>query len=130
MTPPVRPATPADAAARLRKAHEFADAAAFLRDPASGVVESADAYVTLAVHAGIAAADAICIRRGAGYNASGNHEESIGLLERADPSAAKHLRRLLGLKTKAGYAAASVSAADVRLAYTAHLALVERAQTI
>ncbi|MCS5713641.1 hypothetical protein NVV95_03615 [Herbiconiux sp. CPCC 205716] len=112
----------------MRKADEFADAAALLHDSDSGSADAPDAYVTLAVHAGIAAADVICIRRGLGYNASGNHEESLKLLEKGDREAVKHLRRLLAVKTKAGYSTNSVSAADVRSASAAHLALLELAR--
>ncbi|MFB2583347.1 hypothetical protein [Herbiconiux liukaitaii] len=128
MTPPVRLATPADADARMKKADEFADAAAVHFDEARGVADGPDVFVTLAVHAGIAAADVICIRRGLGYSASGNHEEALKLLEKADRDAVKHLRRLLAVKTKAGYSTNSVSAAEVKSAQAAHLALLEAAR--
>jgi hypothetical protein len=64
----------------MKKAVELGDAAALLHGAESGVADAPDAYVTLAVHSGIAAADVICIRRGLGYNASGSHEESLKLL--------------------------------------------------
>jgi hypothetical protein len=58
----------------------------------------------------------------------GNHEESLKLLQKADPDVVKHLRRLLGVKTKAGYSTSSVSAAEVKTAQGAHLALLDAAR--
>lgn len=128
MTPSNRKADRADAAARLAKAAAFADAAAILYDEDAGTADYPDVYVTNAVHSGIAAADVICIRRLGVYSATGAHDEGVRLLETADASAAKHLARLLGMKTKAGYSTSSVSAADVATARRAHLALLEAAR--
>jgi hypothetical protein len=47
-------------AGRLRKAEQFVDAAETVREFADDELDVADAYVTLCVHAGIAAADVIC----------------------------------------------------------------------
>lgn len=128
MSPPGRNATPADAAARLAKAAAFAEAAALLYDEVSGTAEYPDVYVTNAVHAGIAAADVICIRRIGLYSATGAHEEAVRLLGTTDVAAAKNLSRLLGVKTKAGYSTSPVSAADVSMARRSHLALLEAAR--
>ncbi len=127
MTPPPRDADRRTALARLAKAREFAEAAELHFDQVSGAPDYPDVYVTLAVHAGIAAADVICIRRLGEYSASGAHDEAIKRLALADKALAKHLSRLLALKTKAGYSANPVSADDVSIARRAHMALLESA---
>lgn len=124
MTP--RDADAAMAASRLRKAQEFADAAEIFVEP-SGAIESRDAFVTLAVHAGIAAADSICIRRLGRYSPTGGHADSVAILASADAESAKHLDRLLKLKTKAGYSARPVTAVEADSALRSCRALVERA---
>lgn len=112
---------------RLRKAVGFlavADDAAALDDAG----DARDAIVTMYVHAGIAAADALCCAR-MGVHAYGeNHDEAVQLLRAAVGSEAKHLRTLLSLKTKAGYSHQSVSRADLTRASRAAIALVELAK--
>lgn len=127
MSPPARTADHGDGEARLAKAREFAEAAQLLYNDTAGAADLPDAYVTNAVHSGIAAADVICIRRLGLYSATGAHDEALKLLSQADKTAATNLQRLLSVKTKAGYSTRSVSAADVALARRAHLALLEAA---
>ncbi len=98
-------------------------------DEATGDTELADAFVTLAVHSEIASSDAICAAKLGRYSASESHSDAIGLLRKADPDAAKHLGRLLGLKTKAGYTHRPVSGADVRAADRGYKALLLRAES-
>lgn len=124
---PEREAGAGELSGRWAKANQFAEAASLFHDDATGTTDLADAFVTLAVHAGIACADVICIARLGRYSATGNHDESIKLLQKADPDAAKHLTRLLGIKTKAGYTHRPVSADDVAIAVRAYRALLERA---
>jgi hypothetical protein len=84
---------PATRAGRLAKAEQFYLAAETIDDQ-----DVADAYVTLCVHAGIAAADAICCAR-LGQHAHGDdHQEAVALLTRADRTIAKHLKVLLNMK--------------------------------
>ncbi len=90
-------------AGRRQKMTQFAAAADFILDFAD---EVGDAYVTLCVHAGIAAADVICCTRLGEIAQGENHNEAVQLLTRADPSSAKYLQTLLGMKTRAGYSAA------------------------
>jgi hypothetical protein len=82
----------------LRKATEFYDAAVLVED-------TPDAAVDLFILTGIAAAHVICCSQ-VGVHALGeNHNEALGLLEKAERSVAKYLRTLLSLKpqlTKAG----------------------------
>lgn len=83
------------------KAEEFAEAAA--SDLAAGRNIAA---TTLAIHAGINSADAVCGAR-LGKRASGeDHDQVLVLLRQAGPDGAeveRELRRLLPLKTKAEY---------------------------
>jgi len=125
-----READPTVADARLAKAHQFAEAASLLFDERSRSTSHPDAYVTNAVHAGIAAADAICIRILGKYSANAAHQEAASLLKLANPKLATHLSRLLALKTRAGYSAVTVSTADVNQARRAHLSLLEAAQDL
>lgn len=88
---------------RMNKARQFIEAADLVRELADEHRDVSDAYVTLCVHAGIAASDVICCAR-LGEHAQGeSHDEAVGLLAKADKDAAKQLRTLLKLKTKAGY---------------------------
>ncbi len=87
----------------LQQAH---DAAETIREVADDEADSGDAYVTLLVHAGIAAADAICCQE-LGEHAQGeSHTDAIALLRRVRPDGdelASALASLLGAKTRAGY---------------------------
>jgi len=94
-------------AGRLRKAEQFADAYNLVRDYAGddGELDVADAAVTLAVHAGIAASDVICCAR-LGVRAQGDsHDEAKTLLSAAMAGMDKYLATLLAMKTRAGYSA-------------------------
>lgn len=105
-------------AGRRRKAWEFAAVADLLYDEASDTVEGVDAYVVLAVNAGIAAADAICSARLGHYNVGENHRDAVRLLRKADgPDAA--LSRLLGMKSKSAYDFEGISTKQLRVAKTA-----------
>jgi hypothetical protein len=96
-----RPAGLPEARRYLGKAEEYLDAA---RD--SLAAERAIAATSLAVHAGINAADAICAARLGKRAAGTDHHEAGELLEQAGTDgieAGRSLRRLLPLKTKAEY---------------------------
>lgn len=123
-----RPAGRAELEGRWRKATQFAEVCELIESDAGDGGQLGDAYVTLAVHSGIASADAICIGVLGAYWANGNHDQAVRLLESADRSAANHLRRLLALKAKAGYTYTPSSAADVRTAESSHRALLEAAR--
>ncbi len=89
-------------AGRLAKAQQFLAAATLIEDAVSD--ETADAYVTLCVHAGIAAADVICCARLGRHAQGDNHAEATALLRKAnDADSAKRLEVLLSMKSKAGY---------------------------
>ncbi|MBC9927131.1 MULTISPECIES: hypothetical protein [unclassified Leucobacter] len=111
---------------RLAKAQQFLQVADDARELSEGA-DIADACVTLFVHAGIAAADAICA--GAlGKHAKGeNHQDAIALIASVDKQAAKSLGVLLAMKTRAGYGHDPVSVAKLASAERAARYLVEKA---
>jgi hypothetical protein len=100
---------------RLRKAEQFLEAAMNVRELADDEADVGDAFVTLCVHAGIAAADVLCCVA-LGVHAQGDeHGEAVGLLATVRPEGeetSKALRVLLAMKTKAGYSPRSVSGDD------------------
>jgi hypothetical protein len=113
---------------RLGKAEQFLSAADTVRESAFEGDAVADAYVTLCVHSGIAAADVICCAR-LGLHAQGdNHTDAVALLKTAAPEVARHLHTLLGLKTKSGYSHLPVSAEDFKRAARAVEVLIDEAR--
>jgi hypothetical protein len=105
----------ATARGRLRKAEQFLEAAMSIRDLADDEADVGDAFVTLCIHAGIAAADVLCCVA-LGVHAQGDdHGEAVGLLATVRPEGedtSKALRVLLAMKTKAGYSPQAVSGDD------------------
>ncbi|MDO5512210.1 hypothetical protein [Corynebacterium sp.] len=114
---------------RLTKARQFLAVADDARDLHDSDETVADACVTLYVHAGIAAADAVCARH-LGRHAKGqSHEEAVQLLAMVDRTAAQDLSVLLGMKTRAGYGHDSVTATQVLRASRLASRLVDLALT-
>ena len=102
--------------------------AGLVREVAVENGEKGDVYVTLCAHAGIAASDVICCAR-LGEHAQGeDHNQAVTLLSKADRDSAKHLRILLGMKTKAGYSHTSLTLDECKRAGRAAEALVETAR--
>lgn len=117
---------------RLRKAEQFLYAAEVIdtvldRDDDRNV---GDAFVTLCVHAGIAASDVICCVALGRYAQGDDHAEAVDLLKRVDNTAGNDLRRLLNVKNKASYTERRVSNAERERAGRAARALVEAAQRL
>ena len=128
MTPRTSPADETIRRGRMAKAEQFAHAAEVVHNLADEAADVADAFVTLCVHAGIAAADVICAAR-LGVQARGeSHDEAVGLLATVDKDAAKHLGGLLGVKTLAGYSHQPVSREHAIRAGRAMDALMEAAR--
>jgi hypothetical protein len=115
MSPRTRPCDDALIAGRMAKAEQFLEAAETVRDFADDEHEVGDAYVTLCVHAGIAAADVLsCVALGR-HALGDDHSEAVALLASVRPSGrelARALGALLAMKTRAGYSARPVAAAD------------------
>jgi hypothetical protein len=106
MTPRTRRCDQSTTAGRLHKAEQFLEAAETIREFADDERAVGDAYVTLCVHAGIAAADALCCIALGEHALGDDHNEALALLARVRPAGsdlAKALRPLLGMKTRAGY---------------------------
>ena len=102
-----RPVSTAQVRAYARKTQEFADAAASELEAGRHI-----AAASLAIHAAINAADAVCGAR-VGQRAAGEgHDQVVSLLATAGAdgnAVAKDLRRLLPLKTQAEYEPEGVS---------------------
>lgn len=124
-----KPCAPPVRAGRLGKARQFLAAA-----QAIGTLDDdgtmSDAYVTLCVHAGIAAADVICCARLGVHSQGDNHQAAVTLLARADRDAAGHLKALLDMKTRSGYGPTLTSANDRKRAGRAATALVSAAESV
>ena len=87
---------------RLTDARQFLEAAELLDAP--------DVVATCAIHAAIAAADAItCFALGERSN-DGNHASGVALLGQVDRGLAMALKRALDRKTQAAYESLDVSA--------------------
>jgi hypothetical protein len=100
---------------RLRKAEQFWAAAESVRELADDEEEIGDVYVTLCVHAGIAAADVVCCSALGEHAVGDDHSAAVALVRRTRPDGdllATALSVLLGMKTRAGYGASPVSTAD------------------
>jgi len=89
---------------RLVDARQFLEAAELLDAP--------DVVATCAIHAAIAAADAITCHALGERSSDGNHESAVALLRQVDASLATALKRALDRKTQAGYESLDVSATD------------------
>lgn len=102
-----KPVTAAQVRSFAGKAQEFADAAASELEAGRFI-----AATSLAVHAGINAADAVCGARLGQRCAGEDHSQVLALLAGAGPDGAeieRELRRLLPLKTKTEYEPDDVS---------------------
>jgi hypothetical protein len=125
----LRPCDSAIAEGRLSKAKQFREAAIVLRDVSENESEVGDAFVTLCVHAGIAASDVLCCRA-LGHHVQGdNHNEAIAELRKVDKDLARDLQTLLGMKTRAGYSDTGVTANQGKRAFRSADRLVNAAAT-
>lgn len=125
----VRPCNRSERAGRLNKAEQFLAAASLILELADGEDDFTDAYVTMAVHAGIAAADVICCARLGRHSSSGTHSDAVRLLETTvDREISKDLAVLLGMKNVSGYSARSTTSTDRLKAQRAAERIVEAAR--
>lgn len=102
-----------NATGRLRKAEQFLDVAAMVKDLADDEADVGDALVTLCVHAGIAASDVICCEALGHFVQGQDHLQAIAELSKVTPEGRQlgnDLRALLQMKTRAGYGAPPVTA--------------------
>ena len=109
---------------RLVDARQFLEAAEMLDSP--------DVVATCAIHAAIAAADAITCHALGQRSSDGNHVSAVDLLRQVDAKSSTSLKRALDRKTQAGYESVDISAADaascVKWAEQLHAAAAARLQ--
>jgi hypothetical protein len=89
---------------RLVDARQFLEAAELLDAP--------DVVATNAIHAAIAASDAITCHALDERSNDGSHNAAVGLLRQVDPGLATTLKRALDRKTQAAYESSDISASD------------------
>jgi hypothetical protein len=100
---------------RFRKAEQFMESADTIREFADDESDIGDAYVTLCVHAGIAAADVICCIALGEHVQGEDHNEAVAHLSKVRPDGqdlGNSLRTLLRMKTRAGYSHQQVNTND------------------
>jgi hypothetical protein len=96
--------TVADAKARLHDAEAFLAVTTMSEEP--------DVIATNAIHAAIAAADAICCVALRVRPSDGNHAAAVQLLSTVDPRFGAALKRALDRKTQAAYETRDISVKD------------------
>jgi hypothetical protein len=90
-----------EARQRLVDARQFLEAAELLDAP--------DVVATNAIHAAIAASDAITCYALAERSNDGNHAAAVDLLRQVDPALATTLKRALDRKNQAAYESSDIS---------------------
>ena len=88
---------------RLKKANGFLRAADIIEPYIAEDVNLADAYITLCVHAGIAAADVICCSKRGVHSIDSDHKSAVAFLAEVDEPNSVHLNTLISVKTQSGY---------------------------
>jgi hypothetical protein len=122
VTPRIRKCDEATIAGRLRKAEQFMEGGETIREFASDETDIGDAYVTLCIHSGIAAADVICCIALGTYAQGDDHAEAVAHLSSVRPdgkSLGNSLRTLLMMKSRAGYSHEQMSATERKRAQRA-----------
>jgi hypothetical protein len=119
------------AAGRLRKAEQFLGAAETIRELADDEADVGDAFVTLCIHAGIAASDTICCKA-LGHHVQGDdHNQAVTELSKVRPGGqdlGSDLRLLLQMKHRAEYGPTPVSAEHRKRAWRRAEKLVDAAR--
>lgn len=131
MTPRLRKCDERTIAGRLAKAEQFLEGAEIIREFAADEQDVADAYVTLCVHCGVAAADAICCIAIGEHVQGEDHNEAVTHLSKVRPDGTElgnALRTLLGMKTRAGYSHEHIGAAGCKRAQRAAERLLKAAR--
>ncbi|MHB8324212.1 MAG: hypothetical protein ACYDEA_07685 [Candidatus Dormibacteria bacterium] len=111
----------ADARKRLHDADAFLEVALQTIDP--------DVKATNAIHAAMAAADAICCAALGERSTDGNHSAAVPLLGSVDRQLGNALRRALDRKPQAGHESRDVSAQDAESCLHQAAVLTEAART-
>jgi hypothetical protein len=115
---------------RLDKAKQFSQSAETIAAFADDEQDLIDSYVTLCIHAGIAASDVICCALLGNHAQGDSHVEAVQLLRTVRPELAKDLDVLLRMKTRTEYGAEPASLDQKKQAQRASARLVEEAIAI
>ncbi len=129
MTPkklPTRTADRAQGRARLAVAQKYLQVAELVADEDGAAI---NVCVGLAVLAGIAAGDALCIAGTSTRYSGKDHDAAADLLAGVDPALGKRLRQLVELKTGSHYGESLLGSSERRAALRAASTLVEAATT-
>jgi len=119
-----RPGDRQEARARRKLAQKYLEVADLI---ASEDGTAINVCIGLAVLAGIAAGDAVCLSAiGARYSGS-DHAAAADLLDSVDAALGKRLRQLVGLKPGSHYGGTLLTAEDRKTALRAATTLVEAA---
>jgi hypothetical protein len=127
-----QPCTQTQAAARLRHAREHLEITELVASEADSVA-LANSAASLAVLAGIAAADAACCHALGKRSRSEDHRDAVDLLKQVTPGGAKaanDLALLLGLKDESQYGFGDIAATKLRGARRRAGSLVEFAAEV
>lgn len=118
---------------RLAQARNYIDVAELTADENDPSLEYGGVAASIAVLAGIAAADAACCHALGRRLRSDNHHEAEALLEEITPSgkrAASQLRQLINIKDAAHYGFISVTAPQLKRSLRQARHLVEFAEEV
>jgi len=118
---------------RLAQARSYMDVARLTADEKDPNLEYPAVAASVAILAGIAAADAACCHALGCRSRSDNHHDSEALLAEITPGgkdAAKHLRQLIDVKDTAHYGFISITAAQLKRALRQAQHLVEFAERV
>jgi hypothetical protein len=122
-----------EARQRLAHAKSFLEVAELSADASDPSLEYGSVAASVAVLAGIAAADAACCHELGRRSRSGNHHDAEGLLEQVRPAgkqAASQLRQLIDLKDAAHYGFIDVTTAQLKRSLRQAERLVEFAEGV
>ncbi|HET6998445.1 MAG TPA: hypothetical protein VFI03_07620 [Solirubrobacterales bacterium] len=102
---------------RLTQARRYLDVAELTADASDPDLEYSGVAASIAILAGIAAADAACCATLGRRSRSDNHHDAADLLAQITPggkAAAAKMRQLIGLKDSAHYGFLTISAAQLK----------------
>lgn len=118
---------------RLVQARSYMDVASLTAGEIDPKLEYAAVAASVAILAGIAAADAACCHALGRRSRSDNHHDAEALLAEITPGgkeAARHLRQLIDIKDTAHYGFISITAAQLKRALRQAQHLVEFAERV
>lgn len=118
---------------RLAQAARFLDVAELTADESDPSLEHSSAAASIAILAGIAAADAACCRALGERSRSDNHHDAEQLLIQIKPGgkqAAAQLRQLVDLKDTAHYGFITVTASELKRCLSQARRLVDFAERV